>query len=86
MADNSLPKNIYVNGRIVNDKVLPVTDFFNQHVYKLSRDHNKEKFILIELSSCLGEVDFYIGELEIMWQYKNATKHDYRRIDVTERV
>jgi hypothetical protein len=58
MADNSLPKNIYVNVCIVNDKVLPVTDFFNQRVYKLSRDHNKENFIHIELSSCLGEVDF----------------------------
>jgi hypothetical protein len=75
----SLPKNQYINGKIITDK-LAKDDYYNQHVYKLSRDHNKEKFILLEISSCMGEVDFYIGEYVDM-KARNATKHDYKTYD-----
>jgi hypothetical protein len=75
-----LPKNKYINGKIINKEILGKGDYFNQHVYKLSRDHNKENFILVELSSCLGEIDFYIGEY-INMQVHNVTKHEYKRRD-----
>jgi hypothetical protein len=75
---SALPKNTYIKGQIAYTEGEAET--LKRHIYILSRDHNKETFILIELSSCLGEVDFYIGELE-GHSVRNATRHEYRHVD-----
>jgi hypothetical protein len=74
-----LPKNSYISGQIVHrsDDKESDYDFLNKHLYVLTRDHNKENFILVELSSCLGSVDFAIGEV-IDGVFKNSTRHTYK--------
>jgi len=71
----TLPKNTYIHGSMLTKDGDPQQDYFNTHVYKLSRDHNKESFILIELSTCLGKIDFAIGEMT-GGQFKMVSKHN----------
>jgi hypothetical protein len=82
-AQIALPKNKYINSKLIDTSPIVYNskdDYFNRHVYKLSRDHSLETFFLIEISSCLGQVDHFVGEV-VNAEVRNVTKHEYKRID-----